>query len=660
MKTRFKYLLLSSFIFLVFSMQAQEDTNKVSKEVFIQSLEAFPSLGKVANWFFLRYKTTDENRNIRFAKDPRGWYVYESNPAEQGYIYNKQQIWSLDQLAFRETNYRPVEDKQKAKENFQDFMRRQESRLYKIHPFYGYNGWDRDVIHNLKVYENLPDTLIYGLARAYSNFALSAIRHQYAYSASDHKPAGYEKISAKRLNIFTSNMNKSLAEYKKLIRSNPEFQTIVGSIKIKYNNELMFAWHNLLSVKAPEKAKKYIKKVNYNQAILSIGKNYLNSVDKNGILFTNGDNDTYPLWYLQEQENFRDDILVINTSLLQSSWYTGFLHHAFDKTNRNNLLSFTESDFDNSKREIIYNIPKLNTNKFMSLKNVIRFIKDDENVFEVSSSRDVFYMPTLKFRFPVSKSKLLVDSRIPDEYKVRLIDTLQWTSSRSYITRSELLIMDILSNNQWKYPIHFAVAGNSRLFNGLSDYMKLEGLAYRFIPAQTREKNKTSMAGFINVPKSFQLYAEKFDYKGFQKKSSVDHIPDLFIRNLRRFSVSTASALMGRNKKDSARQLLELIDKALPNKLYTYDFISLSHAELFLQLEDTKKAREIIQSVASDQMKEIRHLNRTPANSPKVKQARASLQVHRKILNNIIQLCSRYNLPELKKQYSDFLKQSNH
>lgn len=659
MKLFLKYSFLSLLLLIFFSSRAQDST-KVGKEVFIKSLDTYPSFEKVTRWFFSQYKHTDDNRNIRFAKDPRGWYVYESNPAEQGYIYNKQQVWSLKKQSYRKVNYRPIEDKKKAQENYKDFMQRQQARFYKIHPFYGYTGWDRDVIHNLKDYNNLPDSLIYGLARAYSNFALSSIRHQYTYSVSEHKPAGYEKISSQRLNMYETNMDSAFAEYQKLIKSNPDFKTVVGPIRVKYNNELMSAWHNLLSVKEPDRAQKYIEQVNYSEPVLSMAGNYLKSTHKNGILFTNGDNDTYPVWYLQEKRNFREDVLVINTSLLQSGWYTAMLRNKTQETRKENLISFTEEDFENSKRENIYNIQKKRSGKSMNLKNVISFLRNDENIYEPSSSREIFYMPTLKFKLPVMKGKLINKNYIAQHYKNHLENILSWNLSRSYFSRSEILVMDILSNNEWRFPVHFAISGDPRLFLGLDDYMKQEGFSYHFIPAQPTEKFKSSLAGYVNAPLSYKLFTKDFSYEGFDTKKVDSQIPGLFPRIIRMYSVSSASVLMGRNEKDSAKKLLKLIDKKISSDFYPYGLYSLSHAELFLQLEENEKAKKIIQAVANRQMNKLKELNSVPANSTDIKHIQYRIKRNKNILQNIIRLCKTYELKKAEKKYSDFLKQMEH
>ncbi len=653
--------IISIFVFTLWMLPlAGQDTGRVSKEVFIRSLELFPSHDQVTRWFFTRYGPTVEGNMMRFAKDPRGWYVYEVKPSEPGFIYNKQQIWSLEELAYRKTNYRPVDDNQKAQEHYQKYMQQVQPRLYKIHPFYGYNGWDRDVIHNLKVYDKLPDTLTYGLARAFSNFALSAVRHQYDYSTSKHKPAGYETISQERLKIFTDNMDEALRIFKKLVKQNPDFKTITGPISLKYNNEIMFAWHTMLSVKEDQLAEKYIKQVNYDEFTLTNASNFLISVSENAILFTYGDNDTYPLWYLQANKNVRPDVSIINLSLLNTPWYIAMVKEKMKDNGKPGLISFSEEDFENDKMGVIFYIGAKAENKRMKLKDVVSFIASGDNLMEVSSEKDIYYLPTNQFILDVDRANALKSYKLSDENKAALSDSLVWETQRSYFLRNELLILDILANNNWRYPVHYSMSGEFRYFMNLNDHLQLHGLSYKLVPVDPNPKHVALNGLYVNVPVSYQLFMNTISFEHLEGVRPSNSFAENMINNMRISSGSVASALMGRNEKDSALKLLNRINEKIPKESFPHNIFSLPHAELYLQLDKKDKALEIITETAESQQQIFSALKPAATADPGNNNIRQELQMAENTMKQIIHLCERYELENLETKYREYMQTVKH
>ncbi|MCF8218054.1 MAG: hypothetical protein K9J21_03615 [Bacteroidales bacterium] len=658
-----KFSLQPFIVILFFAIGSQlnaQETNTVSKEAFLRSIEQFPSYDQVTRYFFQRYQSTQKNYQIRFAKDPRGWYVYEKNPAEPNYVLNKQQIWSLDSLAYRRTNFRPVKDKNKAEQNFQSHYNPSHSRLYKIHPFYGYTGWDQDVIYNLKNYKNLPDSMLYGLARAYSHFALSSIRNQYEYSQQKYEPAGYEKIGDKRIDIFLENIDKSLKTYKELVQQNPDFKTIVGPIGMKYNNELMFTWQTLLSIKQPQLAEKYIDKVNYNEFTLSMAKNYLSSVSPDGLLFTFGDNDTYPLWYLQTKRNVREDVSVINTSLLNANWYLSMLKEQLEKSGKDGLISFTDEDFKDEQLNVAYFLKDQSMDKSLGLLNVIAFLRQEDNLLDISSEHKIHYMPTNQFNLPVDRGKVLEKYELSEDDKLHIKDTLKWTTSRSHFLRSELVLLDILGNNKWEYPVHYTVSGQKRFFMGLDDYIHLHGISYKLIPVNATDEFLSLNKFPVDVDPSYNLFLNEFTFDHIDQADASNEFTLQMTNLLRLSSGSIASVLTGLGKKDSALTLLNHIHQKIPASRFPNNQFNLSHSELYLQLKQKDKAEKIIEDIAQKKMKAIRKLQNTPANDPNVHNVRMQLQRNKRTLQQIIQLCKQYDMEEKGRNYENFLSQMSH
>ncbi len=660
-------ILVGLFVFAVlntgafFTPLSAQDERPADKEVLINTLELFPSYESVARWFFQRFGPTMDENLVRFAKDPRGWYVYEIRPGKPDHIYNKQQVWSLDSLAYRMTNYRPVESTEEARENFYKFTDRQQARLYRIHPFYGYTGWDMDVIYNLGHLKNLPDTLLYGLARAYGNYGLSIIRHQYQYSESEHKPAGYEKVSEDRLNFFVQNMNKALECYEELTIRFPEFNTIVGPIHIKRNNEIMFVWHVLHSIKEPQLAKKYLEMADYDPFTISIARNHLASVSPNGLLFSYGDNDSYPLWYLQQTEGFRTDVHVINLSLLNTAWYIAMVKEDLEGSGKPGLISFKETDFEEGRMDVLYYLTDVSSTAMMDVDSMTAALRAGEHFSEVGREQIITVLPSNHFRVPVERGRALASYDLSEENRLLLEKELIWRTPRSYFIRTELMILDILANNNWRFPIHFTTSGDHRYFVGLENYMAIHGFSYKLVPAAMPERNRSFNNMFVNPAASYEYYMEhfSFEYQGEHTAENNSFAAEM-ARRTRAHTGFIASVLMSRNEKDSARKLLNHIHEAIPGKAFPFDHFALSHTELFLQLDQEQKAIPIMEDIAKQQMKTLENLHNTPANHPQVDQVQQEMEQARNIMNALIQLSQIYDLPHLHKEYEDFMQKISH
>ncbi len=241
--------------------------------------------------------------------------------------------------------------------------------------------------------------------------------------------------------------------------------------------------------------------------------NYLSTCDKYAILFTNGDNDTFPLWYSQEVEGFRTDMRVLNLSLLNTDWYiTQANRKAYDsdrvpfslagpKTRQGSCdqVYFDQALFDRDK-------PK--QGKPMSAKELIDMIKNnDPSAMKVNYSEDdkgesyadtMFVLPTNRVYIPVDKALVKRNGTVPADTPDSLIlDRVEWTINKQYLLKADLMILDLLASNNWARPIYFAVTAgsdsyldldnvkipdNSRQGYHTSSFFRLEGLAYRLVP----------------------------------------------------------------------------------------------------------------------------------------------------------------------------------
>ena len=227
---------------------------------------------------------------------------------------------------------------------------------------------------------------------------------------------------------------------------------------------------------------------------LAIAKNYLDSCAPNAILFTLGDNDTFPLWYAQEVEGYRTDVRVCNLSLLSTGWYIDQMKRK--AYNSEPLpISMEWSQYKDGTRDVI--ALEGGHDQFLNIKDVVEYIKRPEfdqkrQLVFISNARysDGKSIPA-SFSLPVDKAKVLANGTVDSTLADQIVDHLSWNlrSDRgdgiNYLYKAYLVMMDILANNNWERPIYYASTTGSEAFFGLESYFQLEGLAYRLVPIKT-------------------------------------------------------------------------------------------------------------------------------------------------------------------------------
>ena len=227
---------------------------------------------------------------------------------------------------------------------------------------------------------------------------------------------------------------------------------------------------------------------------LAIAKNYLDSCAPNAILFTLGDNDTFPLWYAQEVEGYRTDVRVCNLSLLSTSWYIDQMKRK--AYNSEPLpISMEWMQYKDGTRDVI--ALETGNNQFLDIKDVVEYIKRPEYdkerqlVFISHASMSNGKAIPASFSLPVDKAKVLANGTVDSTLADQIVDRLTWNlrSDRgdgiNYLYKAYLVMMDILANNNWERPIYYASTTGSEAFFGLESYFQLEGLAYRLVPIKT-------------------------------------------------------------------------------------------------------------------------------------------------------------------------------
>ena len=325
--------------------------------------------------------------------------------------------------------------------------------------------------------------------------------------------------------------------------------------------------------------------------------NYLNSCAKNAIVFTNGDNDTFPLWYAQEVEGIRTDIRVVNLSLLNTDWYIDQIKRkAYDSDAV--PLSFTQDKYRQGKREQILIYEQKGLEGYQNIREMIDYVASDDpnNKFDYGD-RKFDYFPSKKFRIPVDSAKVVANGTVPKGMENQILPYIDFEIDRNYILKAELMILDLLATNNWERPVYFAVTVGDDSYIGLQDYFQLEGLAYRLVPIKTTSRGQDF--GRIDTDIMYNNMMNKFAWGGIDKKEVyMDENNNRMTMNLRSNFDRLASALIQEGKKDSAIKVIDRAFEVLPENNVPYNFFVVQLAEDYYQAGATAKADKIMNRYA--------------------------------------------------------------
>lgn len=345
------------------------------------------------------------------------------------------------------------------------------------------------------------------------------------------------------------------------------------------------------------------------------GQNYLNSLQEKGapIIFTNGDNDTFPLWYNQETENFRTDVRVCNLSYLQTDWYIDQMRRpAYDSPsvpinwNRidyvqghneavairpdamSTIVKYYQQDPENAKKEF-------GDNPY-ELKNILKYwVRNSKDSGLQMIPTDSIVMKLDKEA--IKRSGMLTPDSIPDYMHISL-------KGKRMLYKSELMILEMLANANWERPLYMAITVGSDNHMNLTNNFLQEGLAYRITPF-----NNTALGRRIDSEKMYDNLMNKFKFGGIDNPDVyLDETVHRMCDTHRRLFVQLASQLIKEGKNDKALKALDYCQKVIPASTVRHDYLfggSKEMAEDYRLLGQPMKAAEILDQLANNSLEYI-------------------------------------------------------
>ena len=333
--------------------------------------------------------------------------------------------------------------------------------------------------------------------------------------------------------------------------------------------------------------------------------NYLNSCQPNAILFTNGDNDTFPLWYVQEVEGVRTDVRVVNLSYLGADWY---IEQVARKAYESDAVPFrmTKDLYRTGRRDYVYLVEQIS--EHVDLGDAMDFIRsEDKRTKTLGNYPDrIDFIPAARFKIPIDSAHIINTGTVREKFAEKIVPEIRWEIGKENLFKNELMVLDMIDNNNWKRPVYYSVTVDRNLYLNLHEYFQLQGLAYRIVPIHQPEVR--GQMGSIDTDLMFDNMVNKFRWGGVND-------PEVYLdENIRRMMMNfrnnfgrLANELITEGDTLRARSTLERCMEVIPNERVPFNYFMVPIIEAYYRLGETKLASSYLLTLSDLAEEEIRY-----------------------------------------------------
>ncbi|QEC74961.1 protein O-mannosyl-transferase family [Mucilaginibacter ginsenosidivorax] len=384
--------------------------------------------------------------------------------------------------------------------------------------------------------------------------------------------------------------------------------------------------------------------------------NFLISCPKNAILFTNGDNDTYSLWYDQEVEGVRPDVRIVCTSLFSGDWY---IRQMQKPMNQSAPLPIT-MPFDKYKQGVrdfmAYNDAKIPGS--VDVKEVFDFITSDDERTKVQyqSGESMNYLPTKNFKLKVDPDQLVKNGVVTPQQKDKLTNSMEWQLKGDYIYKDKLAMIDLLAHNDWKRPVCFTIGVASEYMMGMEPYLYKEGFAYHLIPFKA-DTAVHDQLGKVNSLVMYNNVMNKFKYGNFKHARYLDDVSKTeFYPFMETTFHDLAQGLIKDGRSDLALNALHKFDQEMPDINPNIDTAhrKLLLAQLAYKLNDKELANRYAKGIGNYLTDQLAYNYTLLKDKPEALNT-GEVQFELYVLNGLAETTKAYNETGLHKQFQDEL-----
>lgn len=337
--------------------------------------------------------------------------------------------------------------------------------------------------------------------------------------------------------------------------------------------------------------------------------NYLKSCAPNAILFTYGDNDTYPVWYAQEVENIRPDVRVVNLSLFTADWY---IDGMLKKQNESAPLPITlkHEQYVEGTRDIMY-YQDYKIAQHIDLQEILDILLSDHDEDKVTMTDGSKYnvLPTKNLKLAVSPQQVLDTGTVPKEDAGKIAGSMEWTYNSNFVTKGTLALFDILAHNNWERPIYFSGAMPNEQYLGLNKYLYSEGLNKRLLPLKP-DTAITQDFDRINLKPMYNNLINVYSFGNIKHANHLDRQSADDVTMLSNMFNGLLTGLINEGKITESKNVANKYFEVIPAKFYSMRQVISTYyfTENLYRLNDLNHANAMIKKTADYIGRELTHL----------------------------------------------------
>jgi len=329
--------------------------------------------------------------------------------------------------------------------------------------------------------------------------------------------------------------------------------------------------------------------------------NFLESLDPNAIMFTYGDNDTYPLWYAQEVEGIRRDVRIVNLSLIAVDWYIEGLRRKVNDSAPIKLTIPTDA-YRGNKRNQLFFIPGRSTENEMPLDQALAFLSKDTPL-SIQGVNLETYLPSNNLFIPVDKQRYMATGFLPASDSANIVSRIPIAIDRQYITKDQLAILDVLMSNFYDRPIYFSVTCQDSKLMKMNDFTQMEGLGLKVVPVYTPSQRDFYIygSGRVDTDKVFDRVVHKWRWGNFdQERLYVSDSYGASVQAQKMVIWRAAEAMLDEGKKEQAVEMMDTFFKGFPHMNFPFDARIMPYINVYIRAGAYDKAKEQMRTLANE------------------------------------------------------------
>ncbi len=377
-------------------------------------------------------------------------------------------------------------------------------------------------------------------------------------------------------------------------------------------------------------------------------KNFLASCAPNAILFTGGDNDTFPLWYVQEVEGFRTDVRVVVLSYFNTDWYIEQMtRQAYESAPF--PFSLTKEDYrQGGLNDFLLHDPNSGITGAISLKQYLKLIRENNPQLRYDGRAGSSHIVPSKHMFlDIDTAAVLSMGIIPESMRSIIVPRMQWSMKKSYLEKKDLMTLDLIATNNWERPIYFNNTSRQGIGLDFSNYLVQEGNAFRLLPVN----NQNQDIDLVNTGLMYENLMNNFFYRELDNPR-VYYNEDYrkFVLNQRASFNTLAAALINEGNESRAREVVLKSLELMPDASLPYDYTTSTTIEYLLVVGEKERAIEMTKLLGKRADEKVGYYIKYDNNIS------FELQQNLVILRDLAQTMARYGELDLAKQYGDALE----